>query len=90
MTIALTQRLTAGQLEPVPELIQPYEDFPKKITGPTVWSAEDFRSRPDLWQRGWTPELIHQLEEAFDKFEASGKTLPEINRVNTLGRLIQG
>lgn len=80
MTISLKE-LTAGQLEPVPELIQPYENFPKKITGPTVWVAEDFRSRTELWQRKWTPELIAQLEEAFDHFEASGKTLPEINRV---------
>ncbi|KAI5449108.1 hypothetical protein NCC49_005334 [Naganishia albida] len=79
MTISLKE-LTAGQLEPVPELIQPYENFPKKITGPTVWVAEDFRSRTELWQRKWTPELIVQLEEAFDRFEASGKTLPEINR----------
>ncbi|KAJ9098494.1 hypothetical protein QFC19_006362 [Naganishia cerealis] len=80
MPIALPKELTAGQTEPVPELLQPYENFPKKITGPTVWQAEDFRSRPDLWQRQWTPELIQQLEEAFDKFEASGKTLPEINK----------
>lgn len=82
MTISFPENLTAGQLEPIAELIQPYENFPKKITGPTVWQAEEFRSRPDRWQRKWTPELIAQLEAAFDKFEASGKTLPEINRVS--------
>jgi hypothetical protein len=84
MPIALPKELTSGQQEPVPELLQPYENFPKKISGPTVWQAEDFRSRPDLWQRQWTPELIQQLEEAFDKFEATGKTLPEINKVSRL------
>lgn len=82
MPIALPKQLTAGQLEPVPELIQPYENFPKKISGPTVWEADKFRARPDLWQRSWTPELIAQLERAFDDFEASGKTLPEINQVS--------
>jgi hypothetical protein len=83
MPIALPKQLTAGQLEPVGDLIQPYENFPKKISGPTVWAADEFRSRPDLWQREWTPELIAQLERAFEEFEASGKTLPEINRVST-------
>jgi hypothetical protein len=83
MPIALPKQLTAGQLEPVGDLIQPYENFPKKISGPTVWAADEFRSRPDLWQREWTPELIAQFERAFEEFEASGKTLPEINRVST-------
>ncbi|KAJ9119630.1 hypothetical protein QFC22_003339 [Naganishia vaughanmartiniae] len=81
MPIALSKELTSGQQEPVSDLLQPYQNFPKKISGPTVWHAEDFRSRPDLWQRQWTPELIQQLEEAFDKFEATGKTLPDINKV---------
>lgn len=83
MPIALPKVLTSGQLEPVTELLQPYENFPKKISGPTVWRAEDFRSRPDLWQRQWTPELVQQLEEAFDLFEATGKTLPDINKVSS-------
>ncbi|KAJ9094484.1 hypothetical protein QFC21_006023 [Naganishia friedmannii] len=80
MPIALPKELTSGQQEPLPELLQPYEKFPTKISGPTVWRAEDFRSRPDLWQRQWTPELIQQLEEAFDKFEVTGKTLPDNNK----------
>ena len=84
MPIALPKQLTAGQLEPLPELIAPYEEFPRKITGPTVWLADEFREKPDLWQRTWTPDLIAQLERAFDAFKASGKTLPEINKVGSL------
>lgn len=35
---------TSGQHPPLYDILRPYEDFPKKITGPTVWNVEDYRS----------------------------------------------
>ena len=35
---------TSGQHPPLYDILRPYEDFPQKITGPTVWNVEDYRS----------------------------------------------
>ena len=35
---------TSGQHPPLYDQLHPYEDFPKEITGPTVWNVEDYRS----------------------------------------------
>jgi hypothetical protein len=83
MTFTLgTETRTAGQHEPVPELIQPYSAFPKKVTGPTVWQAEEFRAQPERWQRKWTLELIQDLEDAYAAFEKSGKPITAITKVS--------
>ncbi|KAL8280968.1 hypothetical protein RQP46_006647 [Phenoliferia psychrophenolica] len=79
MAIALTE-LSAGQHEPVASLIQPYSAFPKVITGPTVWQADDFRSSPDKWQRTWSPAQVADLEAAYATFEATGLPLTAISK----------
>lgn len=73
--------ITAGQTEPTLSLIQPYEAFPKQVTGRTVWKREQFISAPDVWQHHWTPRQLGLLDKAYDDFAASGKDLTEINKV---------
>ncbi len=75
--------LSAGQTEPIPELIQPFSNFPIEVTGPTVWKAEDYRANPELWQRRWSAEQVADLESAFDSFERSGKPLTAISKVSS-------
>jgi len=72
--------LTSGQVEPDHSLLQPYSAFPKEITGPTVWTKEQFEDDPSLWKRRWSDEQIALLEEAYANFEATGRGLPEITR----------
>jgi hypothetical protein len=74
--------LSAGQTEPVAELIQPFSKFPVQVTGPTVWKAEDYRQNPELWQKTWSAEQISDLETAFEAFEKSGKPLTAISKVS--------
>lgn len=79
---SLTQGLTSGMLEPDHSLVQPYANFPKEITGKTVWKREDFINDESLWKRFWTPENIASLEKSYDEWAAKGLTLPQIDRVS--------
>ncbi|KAK4686742.1 hypothetical protein P7C73_g3388, partial [Tremellales sp. Uapishka_1] len=72
--------LSAGQTEPLAELIQPYNKFPKQVTGPTVWKREDFVDNPDQWKYTWTSEQIAALDGAYESFQKSGKNITEIRR----------
>ncbi|GMK54282.1 hypothetical protein CspeluHIS016_0108680 [Cutaneotrichosporon spelunceum] len=72
--------ITAGMLEPNHDLVQPYSAFPKKITGKTVWTREDFVDDESLWKRSWSAEHVASLEAAYDAWAAKGLTLPEIDR----------
>lgn len=74
--------LTSGQIEPNHDTLQPYANFPKEVTGPTVWKGSDFASNPELWKRQWTPKLVRDLEDAYDQWAATGLSLPEISRVS--------
>lgn len=38
---------TSGQHPPIYSKIQPYHAFPDKISGATVWDAEDYRDNPE-------------------------------------------
>lgn len=72
--------LTSGQHEPSPDKIIPYEDFPKKIEGRTVWEKEVLENDRSLWEFYWTPELISQLEDSYAAFEKTGKPLTAISK----------
>lgn len=72
---------TSGQQEPIYSCIQPYESFPKEITGPTVWKAEDYKNNPEKWTYAFTNEDIAEIEEATDKFIDSGIPLTGITKV---------
>lgn len=72
---------TSGTHSPIASLIRPYEDFPKKIEGPTVWHREDFQNEPEKWQRPFSPEEVQEIGQAADDFIASGVPLTGITKV---------
>jgi hypothetical protein len=78
---------TSGQHPPLYEKLRPYADFPTKITGPTVWSKEEFENSPEKWARPFTQGEIAELGRAADEFIASGRLLTGISKV--LFRLFQ-
>ncbi|PWN34744.1 Clavaminate synthase-like protein [Meira miltonrushii] len=74
--------LTSGQHDVDLSLLTPYEQMPKKITGPTVWEADDYRGEENAhkWVHAWTQEEIAQLEQAATIWQDSGRELGEIER----------
>ncbi|CZR54856.1 uncharacterized protein PAC_04740 [Phialocephala subalpina] len=73
---------TSGQHNPIYSLLRPYEDFPKKITGPTVWKAEDYRDNAERWTHVFSEQEIEELGSAADAFIASGTPLTGISRTH--------
>jgi hypothetical protein len=71
--------LTSGQHDADPALLQPYANFPKEITGGTVWTKEQYEGE---WKRTWPEELVGDLERAYEAFERTGLPLTAINRVS--------
>ncbi|KAK7521581.1 hypothetical protein IWZ03DRAFT_368957 [Phyllosticta citriasiana] len=73
---------TSGQHAPLYDLLRPYEDFPKEITGPTVWSADDYKNNPERWTHPFSEEEVAELGAAADKFIADGIPLTGISKEN--------
>lgn len=71
---------TSGQTPPDSDKIKPYSAFPKEITGPTAWKAEDFANRPEQWTHRFNEEEIVELSTAADAFTASGAPLTGITK----------
>lgn len=76
---------TSGQTPPDYDKLKPYEDFPKEITGPTAWKAEDFVNRPEQWTHRFTEDEIAELSEAADAFMAGSIPLTGISKVGQSG-----
>lgn len=72
---------TSGQHCPIASLIRPYEEYPKKIEGPTVWGKADFQEKPDKWQRTFSAEEVEEIGQAADDFIGSGVPLTGITKV---------
>lgn len=72
---------TSGQFDPDYALLKPYEQFPKKITGPTVWQKEDYANNPERWVHCFSKEELKELSDAADAFMASETPLTGITRV---------
>ena len=72
---------TSGQTPPDPDKIRPYSEFPKEITGPTAWTAEEFAERPEQWTHRFSEEEISELSDAADAFMASSTPLTGISKV---------
>lgn len=72
---------TSGQHPPIYDALRPYSDFPKEITGPTVWEAEDYANNPERWVRDFSDEEIEELSVVADKFLADGIPLTGISQV---------
>ena len=71
---------TSGQQNPIYTLLRPYSEYPKEITGPTVWKAEDYSTNPARWTHVFEPDEIAELSETADRFIASGVPLTAISR----------
>lgn len=74
--------LTSGQHDVDLDQLTPYEDMPKRIEGPTVWDAEDYRGEANAhkWVHVWTDEEVAQLEQAATIWRDSARELGEIER----------
>ncbi len=73
---------TSGQHPPLYNLIRPYSDFPKEVTGETVWKAEDYTNNPERWVHVFDDEEIAELSAASDKFIADKTPLTGISKVS--------
>jgi hypothetical protein len=77
---------TTGQHPPLYEHIHPFDRFPRQITGPTVWKAEDYRENPEKWTHVFTPSQIEELSASSDAFLASKTPLTGISKVSLYPR----
>ena len=73
---------TSGQHPPLHNELRPFVDFPKKITGPTVWKTEDYINAPEKWVHRFTREEILEMDKAADDFLSSGTPLTGISKAN--------
>lgn len=72
---------TSGQQEPVYSVLQPYEKFPKEITGPTVWKAEEYKNDKEKWTHAFTEDEIAEISAAADNFIKQDFPLTGITKV---------
>ncbi|KAI8188122.1 Taurine hydroxylase-like protein SAT17 [Colletotrichum sp. SAR 10_75] len=73
---------TSGQHNPLYDVLRPYDEFPKEITGRTVWHKEEFENSPEKWTHRFTPEEVEELGRTSDEFIASGTPLTGISKSN--------
>ncbi|RQM06920.1 hypothetical protein DH86_00000059 [Scytalidium sp. 3C] len=73
---------TSGQHPPIYDQLRPYADFPKEITGPTLWKAEDYKNNPERWVHAFSAEEIAELSDVADKFIADNIPLTGISQDN--------
>jgi len=72
---------TSGQHPPLYDQLRPYSDFPKEITGETVWKAEDYINNPERWVHVFNEEEIAELSAVAVKFIADKIPLTGISQV---------
>src|SRR5271156_2428627 len=60
--------LTSGQHSPLAAQLHPYASFPKSISGPTVWRADELTSDLEKWVRHWTPQELEEINDAIEAF----------------------
>ncbi|KAL3471903.1 hypothetical protein BJX99DRAFT_15229 [Aspergillus californicus] len=73
---------TTGQHPPLYEELHPFDEFPKAISGPTVWKAEEYRDAPERWTHRFTSDEIAELSATADAFLASKTPLTGISKSN--------
>ena len=73
---------TSGQHPPLYDALRPYSEFPKEISGPTVWEREEYIDNPERWVHPFTEDEIKELSDTSDAFIASGTPLTGISKQN--------
>jgi hypothetical protein len=79
---------TSGQHPPQPEHLKPYSEFPKEISGETVWKAEDYTNNPERWVHVFSEEEIAELSASADKFLADKTPLTGISKVHRHSKVV--
>jgi len=74
---------TSGQCEPNHDQLRPYSDFPKEITGQTVWDRDDYQHNEERWVHRFSEEEVQEMSDAADTFIASDTPLTGITKVHT-------
>jgi len=77
---------TSGQCAPDYDRLFPYSSFPRRISGDTVWVAEEYKDNPERWTHHFSNHELAELSEAADSFIASGTPLTGIIKVAPLAR----
>lgn len=72
---------TSGQLPPKYDQVRAYEEFPREITGPTVWESMDYQNNPERWVHRFSEEEVKECSKAADDFMASGTPMTGITKV---------
>jgi len=72
---------TSGQHAPLYDKLRPYSEFPKEITGPTIWKREDYINNPEQWTHPFTDREIAELGAAVENFIEKGIPLTGITKV---------
>lgn len=72
---------TSGQHPPLYDQLRPYSDFPKEITGETVWKAEDYTNNPERWIHVFKEEEIEEISAVADVFIKNKIPLTGISQV---------
>lgn len=75
---------TSGQHPPLYHQLRSYDEFPDRISGPTVWDADDYRNNPERWTHHLAEEEIVELGKAADDFRFAGIPLTGIAKVGCL------
>ncbi|OCK99320.1 taurine catabolism dioxygenase TauD [Cenococcum geophilum 1.58] len=73
---------TSGQHPPLYDQLKPYSSFPKEITGPTVWKAEEYINNPERWTHPFSEDEIAEISQTADKFLADAMPLTGISKNN--------
>ncbi|OAX79091.1 hypothetical protein ACJ72_06591 [Emergomyces africanus] len=73
---------TTGQHPPIYEQLKPFSEFPKEITGRTVWKAEDYKNNSEKWTHRFSEAEIAELSQASDAFLAAKIPLTGISKNN--------
>ncbi|OBT63528.1 hypothetical protein VE03_07050 [Pseudogymnoascus sp. 23342-1-I1] len=72
--------LSSGQMEPIYDLLTPYDKIPKEIKGRTVWTKEELEKEPSRWVRTFSAFEVDEIEAATRSFEAQNFQLADVSR----------
>lgn len=72
---------TSGQHPPVYDQLKPYSEFPKAVTGATVWKKEDYENNAEKWIHPFTDDEVKELSDTADRFIEQGIPLTAISKV---------
>ncbi|KXJ88080.1 taurine catabolism dioxygenase TauD [Microdochium bolleyi] len=73
---------TSGQHPPIESQLRPFEQFPRKIEGPTVWTPQQMQASSHEWIYNLEKNELDEIWQAVQDFSASGKPLTTISKAS--------